>query len=75
MSDEYPELSRVFVNERDQFLSYSLRKCTQLIPIETSETGFVPATVVGVVGIGHVQGILKQWNQPSINDIQHLMTL
>jgi pheromone shutdown protein TraB len=75
MSDQYPELSRVFVNERDQFLSYSLRKCAQQIPIETNETGFVPATVVGVVGIGHVQGIIKQWNQPTINDIQHLMTL
>ena len=49
MSDEYPELSRVFVNERDQFLSYSLRKCAQQIPIETNESGFVPATVVGDV--------------------------
>ncbi|CAF1237859.1 unnamed protein product [Rotaria magnacalcarata] len=75
MSDHYPELSRVFVTERDQFLSYSLRKCTQKIPIETNQTGFVPATVVGVVGIGHVQGIIKQWNQPAINDIQHLMNL
>ncbi|CAF1341497.1 unnamed protein product [Rotaria sp. Silwood1] len=75
MSDQYPELSRVFVTERDQFLSYSLRKCAQKIPIETNETGFVPATVVAVVGIGHVQGIIKQWNQPTINNIQHLMKL
>ncbi|CAF0727149.1 unnamed protein product [Adineta steineri] len=75
MSDEYPELSRVFVSERDQYLSYSLRKCAQQIPIETNQTGFVPATVVGVVGIGHVQGIIKQWNQPPINDVQHLMKL
>ncbi|CAF4115558.1 unnamed protein product, partial [Rotaria sordida] len=75
MSDQYPELSRVFVSERDQFLSYSLRKCAQKIPIETNQTGFVPSTVVGVVGIGHVQGIIKQWNQPTINDIQHLMKL
>jgi pheromone shutdown protein TraB len=75
MSDEYPELSRVFVSERDQFLSYSLRKCAQQIPIETNQTGFVPATVVGVVGIGHVKGIVNQWNQPPINDIQHLMNL
>ena len=75
MSDEYPELSRVFVSERDQFLSYSLRKCALQIPIETNQTGFVPATVVGVVGIGHVQGIVKQWNQPPLDDIQHLMKL
>ncbi len=75
MSDQYPELSRVFIQERDQFLAYSLRKCAQPIPIETSESGFVPATVVGVVGIGHVKGIVQQWNQPTINDIQHLMTL
>ncbi|UJR34326.1 hypothetical protein I4U23_021729 [Adineta vaga] len=75
MSGEYPELSRVFINERDQFLSYSLRKCTQRIPIETNESGFVPSTVVGVVGIGHVQGIVKQWNLPPLNDVQHLMKL
>ena len=75
MSDEYPELARVFVNERDQFLSYSLRKCAQRIPIETNQSGFVPATVVGVVGIGHVQGIVKQWSQPTLNDVQHLMKL
>ncbi|CAF1302151.1 unnamed protein product [Rotaria sordida] len=68
MSDQYPELSRVFVTERDQFLVYSLRKCAQKIPIETNQTGFVPATSV-VVGIGHVQGMIKQWNQPTINDI------
>jgi pheromone shutdown protein TraB len=75
MSDEYPELSRVFVSERDRFLSYSLRKCAQQIPIETNQTGFVPATVVCVVGIGHVQGIVKQRNQPPLNDVQHLMKL
>ena len=75
MSEEYPELSRVFVRERDQFLSYSLRKCVQSIPVETSDTGFIPATVVGVVGIGHVQGIIREWNQPTIDDVQHLMTL
>ncbi len=67
MSDEYPELSRVFVSERDQFLSYSLRKCAQQIPIETNQTGSV--------GIGHVQGIVKQRNQPPLNDVQHLMKL
>jgi len=75
MSDKYPELSRVFIQERDQFLAYSLRKCAQQIPIETNENGFVPATVVGVVGIGHVKGIVQQWNQPTINDVQHLMTM
>lgn len=75
IGDQYPELSRVLIDERDQFLAYSLRKSSQLIPIETNETGFVPPTVVGVVGIGHVQGIIKQWNQPTINDIQHLIHL
>lgn len=75
ISDEYPQLSRVLIEERDQFLSYSLRKCSQMIPIETNENGFISPTVVAVVGIGHVQGIIKQWNQPTINDIQHLIHL
>ena len=73
MGDEYPELSRVFVTERDQILSYSLRKCAQKIPIETNQSGFVPATVVGVIGIGHVQGVIKEWNQSTINNVQDLM--
>lgn len=75
ISDQYPQLSRVLIDERDQFLAYSLKKCSQLIPIETNETGFISPTVVGVVGIGHVQGIIKQWNQPTIDDIQHLIHL
>lgn len=75
MSTKYPELSRVFVQERDQYLSYSLRKCAQLIPVETNETGFIAPTIVAVVGIGHVQGIIQQFYQPSISNIEHLMNL
>lgn len=75
MSDDYPELSRVFVKERDEFLAFSLRKCSQPIPIESNSSGFVPATVVAVVGIGHLQGILQQWNQPPITSVEHLLNM
>ena len=75
MSDQYPELSRVFIDERDEYLAYSLRKCAQPIPIETNSTGFIPSTVVAVVGIGHVKGIVQQWNQPTIQDVQHLLQM
>ncbi|CAF0812845.1 unnamed protein product [Didymodactylos carnosus] len=73
MSGDYPELSRVFVEERDQFLAYSLKKCAQPIPIETTADGFVPSTVVGVVGIGHVPGIVKNWDKNL--DVSQLMSI
>jgi len=34
-------------------------------------SGFVPSVAVGVVGIGHVPGIVANWNQPQ--DIQQLL--
>jgi len=74
MRGEYPALSRVFVEERNEFLAYTLRKCAQAIPIETTDTGFVPAVVVGVVGMGHVAGIVKNWDS-SPTDIAHLMNI
>jgi len=33
--------------------------------------GFVPSVAVGVVGIGHVPGIIANWNQ--LQDIQQLL--
>ncbi|BFZ08267.1 hypothetical protein BsWGS_11306 [Bradybaena similaris] len=63
MTGEFPALGRVFVKERDIYLTHSLRKVAQPIPCPDAPEGQVPVVVVGVVGIGHVQGIKDNWDQ------------
>lgn len=68
MTGEFPMLSRVFVDERDVFLTNSLRAAAHL-----QHSAHSPPVVVGVVGIGHVSGIIKNWNQPL--DIASIMSV
>lgn len=64
MTGDFPALSRVFVGERDIYLSQSLKACSQTQP--PSDEGFVypSPVVVGVVGMGHVKGIMEKWDDP-----------
>uniref|UniRef100_A0A0B6ZQ05 TraB domain-containing protein n=1 Tax=Arion vulgaris TaxID=1028688 RepID=A0A0B6ZQ05_9EUPU len=73
MTGEFPALGRVFVKERDIYLTHSLRKVAQPIPCPDSPEGHIPCVVVGVVGIGHVQGIKDNWDKElDIEDICRL---
>ena len=49
----------------------------QLNILESRQNGdlFVPSVVVGVVGIGHVNGIVKNWNKVLDSDIPPLMVI
>ena len=60
-SDLFPSLAITLIDERDQYLSYMLKKCPG-------------NNVVAVVGKGHVPGIVKYWDQPNI-DINNLLTV
>ena len=67
LTSGFPEVVEVFVNERDRILAYSLMvsaKCA------TRPYGR-PVTVVGVVGIGHINGVTSRWL--SAGDIRPLM--
>lgn len=74
MAEEYPTLSRVFVDERNTFLTYSLQLAASPIPNPEDPTLLVPSTVVGVVGIGHVAGIVERWGKVTDEDVGPLLT-
>lgn len=74
---EYPTLGQVFVEERDIFLANSLKMAAMLSLadyLNYDEGTFresQPASVVGVVGIGHCPGIVAKWDQNL--DTSHLL--
>ena len=69
MAGEFPALSQVFVAERDLFLAHSLQMAADAIPVHALGPDgqkleeFNPPTVVGVVGIGHMPGIIQHWGK------------
>ncbi|PIK45996.1 putative traB domain-containing protein [Apostichopus japonicus] len=63
ITGEFPGLSSVFVTERDLFLAQSLKGCAQPVPRPDSLTGCYLPIVVGVVGMGHVPGIVSNWTK------------
>lgn len=104
MAGEFPALSEIFVHERDEFMSFGLKrlltqavaqrqellksdqlvdgKSSDLLPRLSSSSNLnhyfldvpsEPIVVVGVVGIGHVPGILANWPKDATN-IRALMT-
>ncbi|XP_076363630.1 traB domain-containing protein-like isoform X2 [Tachypleus tridentatus] len=73
MTGEFPALSTVFVKERDMYLAYSLRLAATPLQDPKSPNGMKPTVVVGVVGIGHVPGIVENWDKVSDADITPLL--
>jgi pheromone shutdown protein TraB len=70
MTGEFPALSYVFVHERDLYLAHSLALAAQPVP---TPYGVEPAKVVGVVGIGHVPGIVAHWGKVGEEDITPIL--
>ncbi|XP_037281934.2 traB domain-containing protein [Rhipicephalus microplus] len=75
MTGEFPALSKVFVKERDIFLAYSLRLAASPMRCMNNPSGEQPVVVVGVVGIGHVPGIVENWDKVSDVDIPPIMRI
>ncbi|XP_037701635.1 traB domain-containing protein [Choloepus didactylus] len=77
MIGEFPDLHRTIVSERDVYLTYMLRQAARRLELprasEAEPRQCVPSVVVGVVGMGHVPGIEKNWG--SDLNIQEVMTV
>ncbi|XP_071542045.1 uncharacterized protein [Panulirus ornatus] len=75
MTGQFPAISEVFVKERDLYLCRSLQAAAQPVPNPMSPTGISPRVVVGVVGIGHVPGIVEHWGKVTDADIAPIMRI
>ncbi|GFQ82037.1 traB domain-containing protein [Trichonephila clavata] len=73
MTGEFPELSQVFVTERDIYLTYSLQMAARPQLSPRSPDVATPTIVVGVVGIGHVPGIKERWGKVKDEDIPPIL--
>nr|XP_014086649.1 traB domain-containing protein [Bactrocera oleae] len=75
MAGEFPEFSEVFVKERDIFLCHSLQLAA-LPQMPTDGSGIPrPVRVVGVVGIGHANGIAEKWGKVDPSCIPEIMKI
>ncbi|MEE6481112.1 hypothetical protein FKM82_012756 [Ascaphus truei] len=65
MIGEFPDLHRTIVSERDIYLTYMLKQAARRTELprasENEPRKSIPSVVVGVVGMGHVPGIEKNW--------------
>ncbi|XP_068201677.1 uncharacterized protein [Palaemon carinicauda] len=75
MTGQFPAISEVFVKERDIYLCRSLQAAAQPVPNPMSPSGIAPRIVVGVVGIGHVPGIVERWGKVTDEDIPPIMMI
>lgn len=62
MIGEFPALHRTIVAERDIYLTHTLRQAARCVEAPPNAEK-VPAVVVGVVGMGHVPGIERNWDK------------
>ncbi|CAG0921649.1 unnamed protein product [Notodromas monacha] len=83
LTKEFPELCKVFIDERDLYLAHSLQIAASKefvhscfsVPGQARELMDEPHAVVGVVGMGHVQGIVEQFGKVSPADAEKVSKL
>lgn len=69
LTNQYPNLTEVVVNERDRILTYSLMVSANCV----QEPYGPPVTVVGVMGMGHLNGVCSNWM--TVGDIRPLLVI
>lgn len=75
LSDDFPSVSRVFIDERDQFMSGSLWHSCVCHPdrIGPEPEGSEGRRVLAVVGIGHLDGIVAHWGRVAPHQYRRLL--
>ena len=81
MGEDYPHLSRIFVEERDAYMTHVLHSLIVNNTVDkrgawrkrNNPVDFQPLRIVAVVGIGHTPGITSRWNE--VQDITQLIRI
>ncbi|XP_043266705.1 traB domain-containing protein isoform X2 [Venturia canescens] len=73
MAGEFPAFGEVFVKERDLYLTHSLQLAC--LPQRIGNNSWKPSRVVGVVGIGHMRGIIENWGKVQPSEILPIMRI
>uniref|UniRef100_A0A914YH43 TraB domain-containing protein n=1 Tax=Panagrolaimus superbus TaxID=310955 RepID=A0A914YH43_9BILA len=69
MAGEFPQLSKIFVSERDEYMVHVLQtlleRTTEEKIMAARDCGaeYQPVNIVAVVGIGHAPGIQENWGR------------
>jgi pheromone shutdown-related protein TraB len=77
MAGEFPAFGQVFVNERDIFLCNSLQVASMYAkPMTLAARNAQPINIVGVMGIGHCAGVVRNWQREDLMaEIPKIMTI
>lgn len=79
MAGDFPKLTKIFVDERDAYMTHALHSLLQKntfekrLSWERTDVEWQPLRVVAVVGIGHTPGIVANWDNPvDISPLLHI---
>lgn len=68
MAEKLPAVRHVFLDERDIYMAHSLQLAAMQVQVD-EKNNHVPCRVVGVVGIGHMKGIIEKWGKVSSEEV------
>ncbi|KAK3927763.1 TraB domain-containing protein [Frankliniella fusca] len=68
MAEKLPAVRHVFLDERDTYMAHSLQLAAMQVQVD-EKNNQVPCRVVGVVGIGHMKGIIEKWGKVSSEEV------
>uniref|UniRef100_A0A1A9W7M6 TraB domain-containing protein n=1 Tax=Glossina brevipalpis TaxID=37001 RepID=A0A1A9W7M6_9MUSC len=75
MAGEFPGFSNVFIRERDLFLCHSLQLAALPQSINDGTNSLRPVRVVGIVGVGHANGISEMWGHVDPQEIPTILEI
>lgn len=74
VATDYPGIGKVFVEERDIYLTFSLQTAVKS-SFYNQNNQWEPTIAVGVVGIGHSPGINELWMKVTDEDVQPILVV